>query len=378
MTVTENKTIQHKSPIEFTTTVLTRFKIRFPQEIICDIKVGKEYHIYLENLSKDRVGKQGVDLPIIRTKGGKLEFNLSHRLRKLFSVGDKVKVKVVSTTEEFYSPDNFLGEKPEVTDFLGKKLSVVFLYKIGENRGLIASEYEKEEELKKLESIKETYALLTPEKTRKGNNGRIKIQTEMYNDHAVTRFFIKMKKYNLFKQKEGFYPVDYYLLIKNQEPITVYVCLMVITTHGLYKFLLATKIVREFERFLTSKLNIYTIRDKLYELEKKVEKIVYDSFSSRLRKEEEEIDNYFSTRTMLEIMDHSSSYVLKAIALNNTNNTISRDEIEEYVEKEYDICDKEYITHSLLYLLEKGIIRRITAANGKTCFLLVKIDDKKK
>ncbi|UJG42712.1 MAG: hypothetical protein K9W46_10000 [Candidatus Heimdallarchaeum endolithica] len=378
MTVTENKTIQHESPIEFTTTVLTRFKIRFPQEIICDIEGGKEYHIYLENLSKDTVGKQGVDLPIIRTKGGKLEFNLSHRLRKLFSVGDKVKVKVVSTTEEFYTPNNLYNEKPnELTDFLGKKLSVVFLYKIGENKGLIASEYEKEEELKKLESIEDTYALLTPEKTRRCME-RIKIQTEMYNDHAATRFFIKMKKYNLFKQMESFYPVDYYLLIKNQEPITVYVCLMVITTHGLYKFLLASKIVKEFERFLTSKLNIYTVRDKLYELEKKVEKIVYDSFSSRLRKEEEEIDNYFSTRTMLEIMDHSSSYVLKSILALNTNNTISRDEIEEYVEKEYDISDKEYITHSLLYLLEKGIIRRITAVNGKTCFSLVKIDDKKK
>ncbi len=186
MIVTENKTIQHESPIEFTTTVLTRFKIRFPQEIICDIEGGKEYHIYLENLSKDTVGKQGVDLPIIRTKDRKLEFTLSHRLRKLFSVGDKVKVKVVSTTEEFYSPDNFLGEKPEVTDFLGKKLSVVFLYKIDKNKGLIASEYEKEEELKKLESIKETYALLTPEKTRRCM-GRIKIQTEMYDDHAVTR-----------------------------------------------------------------------------------------------------------------------------------------------------------------------------------------------
>ncbi|UJG42833.1 MAG: hypothetical protein K9W46_10675 [Candidatus Heimdallarchaeum endolithica] len=378
MTITENETIQQESPIEFTTTVLTRFKIRFPQEN-CDIKGGEEYHIYLENLSNDTVGKQGVDLPITQTKGGKLEFTLSHRLRKLFSVGDKVKVKVVSATEEFYSPDNFLGEKPnELTDFLGKKLSVVFLYRIGENRGLIASECEKEEKMKELESIEETYALLTPEKTRKGNNGRIKIQTEMYDDHAVTRFFIKMKKYNLFKQKEGFYPVDYYLLIKNQEPITVYVCLMVITTHGVYKFLLASKIVKEFERFLTSKLNIYTIRDKLYELEKKVEKIVYDSFNSKLRKEEEEIGNYFSTSTMLEIMDHSSSYVLKAILALNTNNIISRDGIEEYVEKEYNISDKEYITYSLLYLLEKGIIRRITAANGKTCFSLVKIDDKKK
>ncbi|MHA1353372.1 MAG: hypothetical protein ACTSPP_11360 [Candidatus Heimdallarchaeaceae archaeon] len=222
MTITENETIQQESPIEFTTTVLTRFKIRFPQED-CAIKGGEEYHIYLENLSNDTVGKQGVDLPITRTKSGKLEFTLSNRLRKLFSVGDKVKVKVVSTTEEFYSPANFLGEKPnELTDFLGKKLSVVFLYRIGENKGLIASEYKKEEKMKKLESIEETYALLTPEKTRKGNNGRIKIQTEMYNDHAVTRFFIKMKKYNLFKQKEGFYPVDYYLLIKNQEPITVY------------------------------------------------------------------------------------------------------------------------------------------------------------
>jgi len=228
MTVTENKTIQHKSPIEFTTTVLTRFKIRFPQEIICHIEVGEEYHIYLENLSKDTVGKQGVDLPITRTKGGKLEFTLSHRLRKLFSVGDKVKVKVVSTTEEFYTPNNFYNEKPnELTDFLGKKLSVVFLYKIGENKGLIASEYEKEEELKKLESIEDTYALLTPEKTRRCM-GRIKIQTEMYDEHAVTRFFIKMKKYRLFKQMDGFYPEDYYLLFEKQKTTTVYACLMVV------------------------------------------------------------------------------------------------------------------------------------------------------
>jgi len=127
-----------------------------------------------------------------------------------------------------------------------------------------------------------------------------------------------------------------------------------------------------------SKLNIYTIRDKLYELEKEVEKKLQDSFSSRLGKEEQEIDNYFSTRIMLEIMNHSSSYVLKSIlSLNNSNKIISIDEIEEYVEKEYDISDREYITHSLLYLLGKGIIKRITAANGKTSFTLVKIHDKK-
>ena len=378
MTISERQNIYYERtlPLEFDAWVLTRYRIRLPKTCggIID---GQSYHIFITNLTDQSVKLQGVDLPIYYVKG-RYEFTLSQRLKKLFKLKERVRVKILAPSDEYYSSIDL--QEQENSFLLNDILTMVYLYRVEGINGVIISRRELKEEILSLSCVKETVEWLRIKNNAKRRYTR-EIQTQTYEDqsadYAVIRYFSSFKCYNPFVSVTKEKNASYYISYDEKEKTVVHYCLMIITTQQLYKMILVNQIEHKISQFVNGK-TLNQIKSELVDFEKRIEEEMIGTVNNNHLLKGEKIDNCLSLENFFHLSNHSSFRVLETIlSLISFGEVITLEEVSLYLKEKYNVDDPFYLNSSISYLLARGIIKRVRL-NGKNCLSPVRLFEKKK
>ena len=375
MTISERQNIYYERtlPVEFETWISTRYRIRLTKNVY-GIIGGQLYHILIANLTEQSVKLQGVDLPIYYVKG-RYEFTLSKRLKKLFKLKDRVRVKILAPSDEYYSSSDMLEQEAFLLS--NQFLTMVYLHRVEGINGVIISRRELKGELLFLSCVKETVEWLRSKNKDKRRYPR-EIQTQTYEDqstdYAVIRYFSSFKCFNPFKSGAEEKSDSYY--ISYEEKTVVHYCLMIITTQQLYKMILVNNIEHKIFQFLEGK-TLNQIKSELVDFEERLEEEMIETVNNHLLKGEK-IDNCLSLENFFHLSNLPSYRVLETIlSLVDSGEVTTIEEISIQLKEKYSIDDPFYLNSSIAYLLARGIIKRVRV-NGKNCLSPVRPFEKKK
>ncbi|UJG39995.1 MAG: hypothetical protein K9W45_09080 [Candidatus Heimdallarchaeum aukensis] len=371
----KNRTLADIIPFEFEAVIQEEHLIAI-QDI--RIKAGIKYHLHIKSLETDQK-LQGVDL-LIRKRGEKIVFTLSHRMKKLFKKGEKVKVSIFCPTEDFYG---FYGRKQkegirDVSIHNDEILCIAFIYQMGENKRLISLNSENEEYLSKLEGIQETFRILDDRIIRRDEEGNVPFEAKSYSNYAIVRYYTIMNRYDFIKNQENHSSVYTYFV--GDEKIlptvtSVKACLVIVINKSLIPICLEERVRKEINMFLDKKMPLFKIQDQLYELKRVILQCIRAYYRPPVA---EETYNEFNIKSMLFHLNRPTSPVYKAIiSLISFDNYISVEKLVKYVEKRYKIKDRRYISESLTELINLGIIKR-KVEDGKVGVGVVRSYDEKR